>query len=289
MFFNEDFILDIRLNELNQYVDKFVIVESNFTHSGEKKNFNFQIEKYSKFKNKIIYIKIKDKPKNLIEIYTSDTKKQIKQKQIINSLILENYQRNYLQNAIKEFNDNDFILISDVDEIPNLKLIDLNKYKNFIIIFEQYFFHYKLNLYLKDFFFHGSKGCLKKNLKSPQWLRNVKNKKYSLLRFDTLFSDKKYQNVKIIKNGGWHFTNIMDEEKILYKIKSYLHHADFPEELLNKEIFKKLISDKQIMYDHSVDKNQDRFKNKKQLYTFEKNLLPTYILKNNDKFKDWLV
>ena len=43
------------------------------------------------------------------------------------------------------------------------------------------------------------------------------------------------------------------------------------------------------MYDHSVDKNQDRFKNKKQLYTFEKNLLPTYILKNNDKFKDWLV
>ena len=81
----------------------------------------------------------------------------------------------------------------------------------------------------------------------------------------------------------------MDEEKILYKIKSYLHHADFPEELLNKEIFKKLISDKQIMYDHSVDKNQDRFKSKKQLYTFEKNLLPTYILKNNDKFKDWLV
>ena len=80
MFFNEDFILDIRLNELNQYVDKFVIVESNFTHSGEKKNFNFQIEKYSKFKNKIIYIKIKDKPKNLIEIYTSDTRKQIKQK-----------------------------------------------------------------------------------------------------------------------------------------------------------------------------------------------------------------
>ena len=104
-----------------------------------------------------------------------------------------------------------------------------------------------------------------------------------------MFSDKKYQKVKIIKKGGWHFTNIMDEEKILYKIKSYLHHADFPEELLNKEIFKKLISDKQIMYDHSVDKNQDRFKNKKQLYTFEKNLLPTYILNNNDKFKDWLV
>ena len=102
MFFNEDFILDIRLNELNQYVDKFVIAESNFTHSGDKKNFNFQIEKYSKFKNKIIYIKIKDKPKNLIEINKSDTKKQIKQKQIINSLILENYQRNYLQNAIKE-------------------------------------------------------------------------------------------------------------------------------------------------------------------------------------------
>ena len=59
MFFNEDLILDLRLNELDKFVDHFVIVESAFTHSGESKGFNFNIDKYKKFKDKIIYLKIK--------------------------------------------------------------------------------------------------------------------------------------------------------------------------------------------------------------------------------------
>ena len=58
MFFNEDLILDLRLNELDKFVDHFVIVESAFTHSGESKGFNFNIDKYKKFKDKIVYLKI---------------------------------------------------------------------------------------------------------------------------------------------------------------------------------------------------------------------------------------
>ncbi len=81
----------------------------------------------------------------------------------------------------------------------------------------------------------------------------------------------------------------MDEEKIVYKLKSYLHHADFPENLLNKDIFKNLIKDKKIMYDHSADKSQDRFKNSKPLNEFDKNLLPEYIKNNQKKFKEWLI
>ena len=289
MYFNEDLVLDVRLNELNPHIDKFVIVESNFTHSGEKKDFNFDIRKYQKFANKIIYLKIDQKPNNLIQINEEDSEDDIKNKQVENALILENFQRNYIYKGLENFNDDDFILISDIDEIPNLSLIDLNNHKNSIVLFKQYFFHYKFNLFLDDFYFFGSKGCTKKQLKSPQWLRNVKGKKYSIFRLDTYFSKKKYNNIKIVEKGGWHFTNVMDEEKIVYKLKSYLHHADFPENLLDKDIFKNLIKNKKIMYDHSADKSQDRFKNSKPLDEFDKNLLPEYIKNNQDKFKDWLI
>ena len=289
MYFNEDLVLDVRLNELNPYIDKFVIVESNYTHSGEKKDFNFDIRKYHKFANKIIYLKIDQKPNNLIQINGEDSEDDIKNKQVENALILENFQRNYIYKGLENFDDNDFILVSDIDEIPNLSLIDLNLHKNSIVLFKQYFFHYKFNLFLDNFYFFGSKGCIKKKLISPQWLRNVKGKKYSKFRIDAYFSKKKYNNIKIVEKGGWHFTNVMDEEKIIYKLKSYLHHADFPENLLDKDIFKNLIKDKKIMYDHSADKSQDRFKNRKPLNEFDKNLLPEYIKNNPEKFKDWLI
>ena len=74
-----------------------------------------------------------------------------------------------------------------MDEIPKLHSINFNFIGNNLIFFIQYFFHYKLNLYLKGLEHFGTKGCLKKNLISPQWIRNIKNKKYSSLRFDTIF------------------------------------------------------------------------------------------------------
>ena len=289
MYFNEDLLLDLRLNQLNPFIDKFVIVESKYTHSGDEKKFNFNLDNFSKFKDKIIYIQLEDKPSNLININQNDEIGIVKSKQIENALILENYQRNFISQGLKKFDDDDFILLSDVDEIPNFEGVNFKKFRNKIVLFKQYFFHYKLNLYLKNFYFFGTTGCSKKNLQSPQWLRNVKNKKYPIYRLDILFSDKKYNNVHIVHNGGWHFTNVMSEEKIIYKLKSYLHHADFPENLLNKETFQELIKQKKIMYDHSVDKSGDRFSNRKELSIFENNLLPEYLQKNLKKFKEWLV
>ena len=190
MYFNEDIILEIRLNELDKYVDNFVIIENNFTHSGEEKGFNFDINKFQNFKDKIIYLKIFEKPSGLIDFYKSDNQDQIKNKQILNALVIENYQRNFIKKGIEKFSDDDLILISDLDEIPDLSKINPEDTKNSILLFKQYFFHYKLNLYLKDFYFFGTKGCLKKNLISPQWIRNIKNKKYSIFRIDTIFSKK---------------------------------------------------------------------------------------------------
>jgi len=289
MYFNEDLLLDLRLNQLNPIIDKFVIVESKYTHSGDEKKFNFNLDNFSKFKDKIIYIQLEEKPSNLIKVNQNDEIGVVKTKQIENALVLENYQRNFISQGLKKFDDDDFILLSDVDEIPNFEDVNFKKLRNKIVLFKQYFFHYKLNLYLKNFYFFGTKGCSKKNLQSPQWLRNVKNKKYPIYRLDILFSDKKYNNVHIVHNGGWHFTNVMSEEKIIYKLKSYLHHADFPENLLNKETFQELIKQKKIMYDHSVDKSGDRFSNRKELSIFENNLLPEYLQKNLKKFQDWLV
>ena len=289
MYFNEDLILEIRLNELYKYVEKFIIIESNYTHSGEFKEYNFDIEKFNKFKDKIIYIKVKDKPKNYLEIDKNLTLDEKKGKQILNALILENFQRNEILKGLNEANDDDFIIVSDLDEIPNLNNVNLNNYKSKIIIFKQIFFHYRFNLYLKDLNWFGSKCCTKKLFKSPQWLRNIKSKKYNFFRIDTLFSEKKYQNVFIVENGGWHFTTINNEEGIIYKLKSFLHHADTPDNLLNKGTLKKLIKEKKFSFDHNVDKSGDKFSSKKDLSIFDFNLLPNYIKNNKNLFKDWIV
>ena len=65
MYYDEDVLLEFRLNYLNSYVDKFVIIECGYSHRGIKKKFNFNINKFKSFKEKIIYIKVKHKPNNL--------------------------------------------------------------------------------------------------------------------------------------------------------------------------------------------------------------------------------
>ena len=73
MYYDEDNLLDLRLNILNKYVAKFIIVESKFTHSGNLKNKNFDIENFKEFKNKIDYYFIENEPLNLKKIDKNDT------------------------------------------------------------------------------------------------------------------------------------------------------------------------------------------------------------------------
>ena len=205
MYFDEDMILDIRLNILDKYVSNFIICEANFNHNGTNRKLKFDINKFSKFKEKIIYIPLEEQPKNLRKILNSDNQSIKNSKILDNALLRENFQRNFLKNKIKNFHDDDLIIISDVDEIPNLENFT---YKAKITFFEQKMFYYKLNLLHKNFKWYGSKITKKKHLKSPQWLRNIKSRKYPFWRIDILFSMKKYNNINFIENGGWHFTNI---------------------------------------------------------------------------------
>ena len=289
MFYDEDVVLDIRLNSLRNFVDYFVIVESKFYHNGKKRDLKFDINRYSEFKNKIIYIVQDEELQNLEKINENDDEGMISSKLISNAHKRENFQRNLIINGLNKANEDDLIIISDVDEIPNLKDLNIAIVKNKIVIFEQNIFYYKLNRYLEGFVWYGSKACKKKNLKSPQWLRNIKNKKFNFWRLDTFFSEKKYINKIYIKDGGWHFSNLKKPIDIEVKLKSYLHHRDFEVENIDLKEISRLMKNNETIYDMFADKKEKKFtEKKKKLALYPKKNLPSYILENENKFKDWL-
>ena len=288
MYFDEETVLNVRLNYLNKYVDFFVIVESSFTHSGAKRELKFDIKKFKKFENKIIY-KIYDQiPNNIFKITQNDSDDLKSHKYIENAILRENGQRNYITEGISEAEEEDLILISDVDEIPNLSKIDLKKIKEKIILFKQDMFYYKFNLKLPHMEWTGTKGCKKKNLISPQWLRNIKDRKYPFYRLDTLFSKDKFISVKIIKKGGWHFSNIKSAEEIEHKLKSYLHHREFDAVPLETNEIKKIMDNKQAIYDLRVDKTVNKIGTGDKLEKYNLENLPETITSNVDKYKKWL-
>ena len=254
LYNNEDLILEVRLNTLNEHVDNFVIVESKFDHQGNKKNLNFNFSDYKKFEHKIKYLVIDKFPENM------------------SSWDRENYQRNYINKGIQEFNEDDYIMISDVDEIPNLKEIkNLDKYK--FTVFQQKLFFYKFNAHNTTTpFWFGSKICKKKYLKSPQWLRKQKVKKNPFWKFYKV-------KWNIIKDGGWHFSFLMDAHQIEAKLNSFAH------EEYNSDYFKNL---ERINY--SIDNNIDLFN---RGFTYKKidfdESFPKYIFDNKEKFKNWIL
>ena len=288
MFFDEEMLLDLRLNILDKFVDKFIIVESSYTHSGKEKKLIFDINKYSKFKKKINYIVLKDPPKGIEQINNNDSEDEISRKEILNAIKRENLQRNTIFNGLKDEDKNDWIIVSDLDEIPDLTNINFNKIKNKIIFFKQKVFYYKLNLGLKTLRWIGSKACKKKNLKSPQWLRDIKDKIYPKWRADILFSNKKYNDIFFIENGGWHFSFVKKPEDIKKKLKSYLHHREYDVDPIDINKIQNLINSKSVIYDHRVDKTEYKFGGGQKLEKIDLEFLPRYISSNKEKYLDWL-
>jgi len=288
MFSDEKMILDIRLNVLNEYVDHFVIIESKYKHNGDIKNKKFDINEFSKFKKKIIYIYQDQEPKHLIPTDSNNESRQ-NRSLLHNTYLRENSQRNMISEGITEASSDDIIIVGDIDEIPNLENFSFDNKKNKIVIFKQMMFYYKLNLFYKEFIWNGSKACIKKKLQSPQWLRNIKSKKYPFWRIDTFFSNKKYINLNFHENGGWHFTNMKKPEEIFIKLNSFLHNIDFKLSGLGLEDIKKMVSEKKILYDHFADQKKiNRWNSQVVLKPINMSFLPKYIKDNKEKFKDWL-
>ena len=172
-FYSEHMMMDVRFGILDEFVHKFVVVESLYSHSGEKKNLNFDIKNYPKYKDKIIYLVIEREPEGLANV-NANTMQQQKR---MNSLKRIELSYNYMENAVSDALDDDLIILSDNDEIPNLNSNQFKKNKKNIIIFKQLFFYYKFNLLYDRMPWFGSKACKKKYLKSFSWLKNQKNKK----------------------------------------------------------------------------------------------------------------
>ena len=262
-YLDEDLLLELRLNTLDEYVDHFVIVEGNKTWQNNLKKLRFDIKKFKKFKKKIIYIPVTDMPEG------------------DNPWVRENFQRNAITRGIVKANESDLIIISDLDEIPNPKQIkNFNKSMKYAV-FKQMHFYYKINLQSQmNPNWLGSRICVKKYLKSPQWLRGLKFKKRPFWRID------KFRLNNILENGGWHFCNLKNPKQLLYKYKNLCETND--QYIFKEKINKKYLDEKQI--EKSISEGQDLIGRKD---SFKKvaisNKFPQFILDNKKIFKDWII
>ena len=261
IFFNENLLTEIRFNILNEFVDYFVVCESYYDHRGNIKGYLFNKKKFEKFRDKIIYIKIEEFPKNLGIWERQD------------------YQRDFLLEGLKDAKMDDLIIYSDADEIINpAKIKDLTNIDNNVVICEQYCFYYKLNL-LSDQYkddWEGSRITKYKNLRSFSWLRSIakKNLKYGILRFD------KFKKIKIIKQGGWHFSYLMSEEDIQKKIKAWTHSELDINENNDLDTIKKRVKENKDLFGREIRYSKLEFSDK---------YFPDYLIKNKNLYKNWII
>ena len=283
-YFEENLMIDLRFNILDQYVDKFIICESKYTHSGKEKKINFNKKNFPKFENKIEHLILEKEPKDIIK------KDKLTNSELrINSILRIKEQRNYISKVLNNFSGEDFIIYSDNDEIPDLENFDLKQTEKKFIIFKQILFYYKFNLILPGLPWFGSKACRIKDLKDIDNLRSIKNKNYPFYRIDTFFSNVKHQNVKIVENGGWHFSNLKSVEELERKYLNDENHSEY-ESLVGRSLDKirENIKNKVIDYNHLAKQNSpDRF-NQTKLEKIQNNILPKEIIKNLDKYREWL-
>ena len=228
-FFDENLITNARFEILDAVVDKFIVCESLYDHKGNKKELNFNLLN-KKFQNKLLHLVLKEpfkEPKN--------------------GWKNEEIQRNYILEGIKDADQNDIILFSDSDEIPNpkkLKNFNLNKK---YAIFMQNFYVYKLNIFNKyETPWEGTRAIRKKNLKSFNHLRKKivsKNLNKSILKF---WIEK---DIEIILDGGWHFNNLYDPNQLSEKIKVSPHQEYNLDKFTNIENIKQKISNLEDLYE----------------------------------------
>ena len=265
-FFNELEMLDIRLNIMNDYVDKFVLVEANKTHFGTDKDFLFEKNKhkYKKFLDKIIHIKLSDVP----DINISEKDKYG------NKWLIENYIRDGIIKGLQQAKPEDLLIISDLDEIINPEI--LKQCSSGIYTPELLMFYYKFNcLNITEPIWTNAKICRYQDLINPNQDFNLEGPyRYTKKGLPTYI---RFCNGKRIKNGGWHFSYLLSEEQIVTKIKALCEQSNN-----NPRTFEYL--------NEKIKKNQDIFnRDYKYKIVNPESVLPKYILSNKEKYKNYIV
>jgi beta-1,4-mannosyl-glycoprotein beta-1,4-N-acetylglucosaminyltransferase len=229
-FYNELDMLECRLAYLYDRVDRFVIVESNITHSGKSKPLFFKENqtRYSKYLDKIVHIVVNIDPSKYD--WTYDRSKNFNNA----SWIVENQQRNGILEGLKDLLDTDIVMISDLDEIPNVQSIDrairLLNQKEFVAL-ETKQFYYNLGQCLVEPWPATVLGKYKfVKLTTPQRLRDSKN---SILQ---------------IKNGGWHLSYFMSLENIQNKIMNFAHQEYNTDQFIDISYIKQRVQNGEELY-----------------------------------------
>ena len=248
-YFNENNLLKVRLEYLNKFVDYFVISESDYTHSGIKKGYNFKMSDFSKYKKKIIYLPIEADVSEM-DFSVKDDKYNPNSP----SWILENTQRNALLYGLESATPDDIVLIGDLDEIPNrdyIKTFDNSEPMSLMQSFYYYYMNYQNMGY--DKYWKGTIISKYSNFGyyTPQEMRDKRNE------FDALL------------NGGWHFSFLGGIDSIRKKIESFAH-TEF-----NKDDYK---SDEHIL--DCIKNGKDVFKREGVYFKLEEDLrvFPTELI-----------
>lgn len=266
-FFDEIDLLDLRLNYLNKYVNKFIIVEGTKSHQGKSKKLYFDENKslFKKYEGKIIH-------------YIVDNYPKIKDYRKFDPFIYDYYTRNSIGDALRKISISrrDVLLISDVDEIPNYNFF--KKFKGNITIFKQYMLYFHMNLRCEGFeldygdgLWGGTKMLYMKDFSSAQKIRNIRSKKYGWWRIDK-------PKVDFFYNSGWHFRFLGNEDVLFKELKN--RAIGYTEQKLNsytKEDLKNVI-DKQL-----------EFIGGEKYSKFDISKLPEIIINNRKKYEKYLI
>lgn len=224
-FFNELDLLELRLELLYPVVDKFILVEATKTQTKLKKALHFELNKkrYEKYLDKIIHVIVEDEPE-------------------AGGWAMENFQRNCITRGLKGIADNELIMMSDLDEIPNPKFVQqavLNQWVRFT--FNMRHFCYYANLEAKERSWNGSifttVGSFKIN--TPQGYRNVKD------------------SLPNAVNSGWHFSWLGGPEKVHKKLRACIEPID-KSHLPTIETITKILKGKDKWFIHAEDPFNNR-------------------------------
>ena len=267
-FFNEIPLLDMRLNYLNKIVDKFVIVEGTHCHQGKLKKLYYDENKslFKKYENKIIHIIQNSYPNHLGDTHSN--------------FIYDYHTRNGISKGLKKCLDDDIILISDVDEFPDVDKFSL--FNGNLTIFKQLMFYFKFNLRVKNFDHDNGDGLwpgtrmlnfkMFKNMTNVQKIRNTKVKKYAWWRFDK-------PKLNIIDYGGWHFRFIGTS-------------SELKNELENRAIGRgeNILNSYSEMDIKNIIENQLPFTSKEEKYeVYPISRMPNFIRSNKNKYNNFII
>jgi beta-1,4-mannosyl-glycoprotein beta-1,4-N-acetylglucosaminyltransferase len=280
-FFNELELLELRLHELAGVVDKFVLVEATQTHSNKPKPLYYQENRarFSNFHDKIIHVVVNDLP------------------QSADPWIPENFQRNCIARGLTNCRPDDFILVSDLDEIPRATVVE--KMSREIPFHDNFFsnaIHAALNSRPVKAVFHrrGFRRRLRHNHPFVwrfdhticRYFMNCKSLKPAVIhgtvmmryRDFSIAEEMRHSGFKRVPDAGWNFTWMGGVERIQTKIRAFAHQEYNQPHLLDPDRIKRLIESGNYLFDDS---------NKLKFVPLDETF-PRFVLEHPEKFKDWI-